>query len=172
MRRLLALLIPLAGCTSAVYSTSSSVASPRAPSAGGGDTELRRVFVAGLTSPAGGSTSNGHAAARSFARGRAMVEIRPDSSVQYRLDISNPAAEVFTGATVHRRVANGVGPAVIALFADATINEREIEVRGTGVVLDPKGWSAVEELRSSPGSFVIVVRSRRVVGASLTGTIE
>ena len=94
MRVALLVLIPLAGCLDAA---SGNVPNVPAPTASTGEVALRRVFSTGLTAPPGDKKSGG---ARTFARGRVELKLRRDSTLEYHLNVYNPAAENFTAASM------------------------------------------------------------------------
>ena len=170
MRRLILLLIPLAGCLDAA--ATGNVANLPAPTAAAGRApELRRVFSTGLT--AAEASKEGERRARSFARGRVELKVKRGSTLEYHLNVYNPARENFTAAHIYRIGRDGApGPAVVALFAGASMRDKYIQVRGTGVLMDPAGPAVIEELRSNPGAFYVSLRTSQDPQGALRGTIH
>ena len=166
MRVALLLLIPLAGCLDAA---TGDVANMPAPTASvPGEAQLRRVFSTGLTATAVDRKSNGPS--RTFARGRVELKLRRDSTLEYHLNVYNPGAENFTAAHVYR--VGKPGPPVVTLFTGASLKDKYIQVRGTGVLIDPIGKPLLEELRANPGNFYVSVRTVREPQGALRGTIQ
>ena len=128
---------------------------------------MRRVFSTGLTAPV---DRKGASAARTFARGRVELKLRRDSTLEYHLNVYNPGAENFTAAHLYR--AGKVGPPVVTLFTNASLKDKYIQVRGTGVLIDPVGKSLLDELRANPSAFYVSVRTTREPQGALRGTIQ
>jgi hypothetical protein len=164
MRVALLLLIPIAGCLDA---STGNVPNVPAPTVSTGEVALRRVFSTGLTAPSGDRKSG---AARSFARGRVELKLRRDSTLEYHLNVYNPGGDDFTAAHVYRVGRNG--PPVVTLFTGASLKEKYIQVRGTGVLVDPVGKPLLDELRANPGAFYVSLRTTREPEGALTGTIQ
>ena len=164
MRVALLLLIPLAGCLDAA---TGNVPNVPAPTASTGEVALRRVFSTGLTAPSGDKKSGG---ARTFARGRVDLKLRKDSTLEYHLNVYNPGVENFTGAHIYR--AGRAGPPVVTLFTNASLKDKYIQVRGTGVLIDPIGKPLLEELRANPTAFYVSLRTTREPQEALRGTIQ
>ena len=170
MRSLILLLIPLAGCLDAA-ATGNVTNLPAPTAAAGRTTELRRVFSTGLTARAG--SSSGESRARTFARGRVELKVKRDGTLEYHLNVFNPARENFTAAHIYRVERNGAaGPAVAALFSGASMRDKYIQVRGTGVLMDPSGPAVLEELRANPAAFYVSIRSAQDPQGALRGTIH
>lgn len=129
---------------------------------------MRRVFSTGLTATAV-DRKNG-TTARTFARGRVELKLRRDSTLEYHLNVYNPGAENFTAAHVYR--VGKAGPPVVTLFAGASLKDKYIQVRGTGVLIDPVGKSLLDELRANPAAFYVSVRTTREPQGALRGTIQ
>jgi len=164
MRVALLLLIPLAGCLDAA---SGNVPNVPAPTASTGEVALRRVFSTGLTAPPSDKKNSG---ARTFARGRVELKLRRDSTLEYHLNVYNPGGDNFTAAQVYR--VGRAGPPVVTLFTGASLKDKYIQVRGTGVLIDPAGKPLLDELRANPGAFYVSVRTTREPEGALTGTIQ
>ena len=64
------------------------------------------------------------------------------------------------------------GPPVVTLFTGASLKEKYIQVRGTGVLVDPVGKPLLDELRANPGAFYVSLRTTREPEGALTGTIQ
>jgi len=165
MRVALLLLIPLAGCLDAATGDVANVPAPTASVPG--ETAMRRVFSTGLTATAV-DRKNGES--RTFARGRVELKLRRDSTLEYHLNVYNPGAENFTAAHVYR--AGKAGPPVVTLFTNASLKDKYIQVRGTGVLIDPVGKSLLDELRANPSAFYVSVRTAREPQGALRGTIQ
>ena len=129
---------------------------------------MRRVFSTGLTAPVADRKNGG--TARTFARGRVELKLRRDSTLEYHLNVYNPGAENFTAAHLYR--AGKAGPPVVTLFTGATLKDKYIQVRGTGVLIDPVGKSLLDELRANPSGFYVSVRTTREPQGALRGTIQ
>lgn len=166
MRVALLLLIPLAGCLDVATGNVANLPAPTASVPG--EAKMRRVFSTGLTAPA--PTRSGADARRSFARGRVELKLRRDSTLEYHLNVYNPAGEDFTAAHIYR-VGKAAAP-VVTLFSGATLRDKYIQVRGTGVLVDPVGLPLLEELRSNPSAFYVSVRTARQPQGALRGTIQ
>jgi hypothetical protein len=165
MRVALLLLIPLAGCLDAATGNVANVPAPTASVAG--EVAMRRVFSTGLTAPTGDKKSGG---SRTFARGRVELKLRRDSTLEYHLNVYNPGGDNFTGAHVYR--VGHPGPPVVTLFTGASLKDKYIQVRGTGVLIDPVGKPVLEELRANPGNFYVSLRTTREPQGALRGTIQ
>jgi len=167
MRLALLLLIPLAGCLDAATGDVANIPAPT--SSVPGEQAMRRVFSTGLT--AAPADKKGTASgSRTFARGRVELKLRRDSTLEYHLNLYNPAAENFTAAHVYR--VGRPGPPVVTLFTGASLKDKYIQVRGTGILIDPVGKSLLDELRSNPGAFYVSVRTAREPQGALRGTIQ
>ena len=165
MRVALLLLIPLAGCLDAATGEVANVPVPTASVPG--ETGMRRVFSTGLTAPPSDKKNSG---ARTFARGRVELKLRRDSTLEYHLNVYNPGGDNFTAAQVYR--VGHAGPPVVTLFTGASLKDKYIQVRGTGVLIDPAGKPLLDELRANPGAFYVSVRTTREPEGALTGTIQ
>jgi hypothetical protein len=167
MRAALLLLIPLTtGCLDAA---TGNVANMPAPTASvPGDAAARRVFSSALSAPAGDRKKS--ATTRSFARGRVELKVRRDSTLEYHLNVYNPSGENFTAAQIYRAARSG--PPVVTLFAGASLRDKYIQVRGTGVVGDPGGAPLLDELRANPGGFYVSLRTTREPQGALRGTVQ
>lgn len=131
---------------------------------------MRRVFSSGLTVPSVGRKSSG---ARTFARGRVELKVRRDSTLEYHLNVYNPGRENFTAAHIYRAERGGrVAPPVVTLFTGATLRDKYIQVRGTGVLIDPSGAPILEEMRANPAAFYVSLRTTREPQGALRGTIQ
>jgi len=169
MRRTLLLLISLTGCLDAATGNVANVPAPTA--AVPREAAVRRVFSTGLVAPVANGKST--RVQRTFARGRVELKLRRDSTLEYHLNVYNPASETFTAAHVYRTERTGrQGPAVVTLFAGATLRDKYIQVRGTGVLIDPAGTTLLEELRANPGGFYVSLRTTREPQGALRGTIQ
>lgn len=166
MRVAFLLLIPLVGCLDAATGDVANIPAPT--SSVPGEAAMRRVFSTGLTATAVDRKASG--ASRSFARGRVELKLRRDSTLEYHLNVYNPAAENFTAAHVYR--VGRAGPPVVTLFTGASLKDKYIQVRGTGVLIDPVGKSLLDELRTNPGAFYVSVRTTREPQGALRGTIQ
>jgi hypothetical protein len=166
MRVALLLLIPLAGCLDAATGDVANIPAPTASVPG--ESGMRRVFSTGLTATAVDRRNGG--ASRTFARGRVELKLRRDSTLEYHLNVFNPGAENFTAAHVYR--AGRDGPPVVTLFTGASLKDKYIQVRGTGILIDPVGKSLLDELRANPGAFYVSVRTAREPKGALRGTIQ
>jgi hypothetical protein len=164
MRVALLLLIPLAGCLDAATGNVANVPAPTASVPG--EAAMRRVFSTGLTVPAGDKKSG----KATFARGRVELKLRRDSTLEYHLNVYNPGGDNFTAAHLYR--AGRAGPPVVTLFTGASLKDKYIQVRGTGVLVDPVGKSLLDELRANPGSFYVSLRTTREPQGALRGTIQ
>ena len=166
MRAALLLLIPLAGCLDAATGNVANIPAPTAsvPAEAGG----KRVFSSPLAAPTTDRKSSG--TPRSFARGRVELKLRRDSTLEYHLNVYNPAAENFTAAHIFR--SGRAGPPVVTLFTGASLRDKYIQVRGTGVLIDPVGSPLLDELRANPGSFYVSLRTTREPQGALRGTIQ
>ena len=110
----------------------------------------------------------------SYARGKLRVELRKDGSVEYRLSLYNPGRETFTSAHIIR-AHNGDGAAgtpVVTLFSSASLTDRYVDVRGTGIVLELDQGELLEELRREPGAFFVNVRSTKHPAGALRGQVQ
>jgi hypothetical protein len=166
MRAALLLLIPLTACLDA---TTGNVANAPAPTAAGPrEAAARRVFSSGLAAPT--TDRKGSSTQRSFARGRVELKLRKDSTLEYHLNVYNPATENFTAAHIYRTGRSG--PPVVTLFANASLKDKYIQVRGTGVLIDPVGKPLLEELRANPTAFYVSLRTTREPQGALLGTIQ
>lgn len=168
MRLAVLLLIPLAGCLDAA---TGNVANMPAPTASvPRNAEMRRVFSTGLTAPTGERRSS---ASRTFARGRVELKVRRDSTLEYHLNIYNPGRDNFTAAHIYRVERNGrSGPPVVTLFSGATLRDKYIQVRGTGVLIESSGGALLDELRANPAAFYVSLRTAREPQGALRGTIQ
>src|SRR5687768_15937803 len=166
MRAVLLLLIPLTGCLDAVSGNVANVPAPTA--AVPRESAARRVFSTGLTAPTAGRKNA--APSRTFARGRVELKLRRDSTLEYHLNVYNPATENFTAAHIYRSGRSGAP--VVTLFANASLKDKYIQVRGTGILIDPVGKPVLEELRANPGAFYISLRTTREPQGALLGTIQ
>ena len=166
MRAALFLLIPLAGCLDAATGNVANIPAPTASVPG--DAGLRRIFSSGLTAPTTDRKSSG--TPRSFARGRVELKMRRDSTLEYHLNVYNPAGENFTAAHIFR--SGRAGAPVVTLFTGASLRDKYIQVRGTGVLIDPVGTPLLDELRASPTSFYVSLRTTREPQGALRGTIQ
>jgi hypothetical protein len=171
MRLGVLLLISLTGCLDAATGNVANVPAPTA--AGPRDAAMRRVFSTGLTAPAANRKRTGAAARTTFARGRVELKLRRDSTLEYHLNVYNPGAEDFTAAHVYRtgRTA-AAGSPVVVLFTGASLRDKYIQVRGTGVLIDPAGTTFLDELRSNPSGFYVSLRTTREPQGALRGTIQ
>ena len=167
MRAAFLLLIPLAGCLDAATGNVANVPAPTASVPR--EANARRVFSTGLTAPAPDKKANANAV-RSFARGRVELKLRKDSTLEYHLNVYNPGAENFTGAHIFR--AGRSGAPVVTLFTGASLKDKYIQVRGTGVLIDPVGKPLLDELRANPSAFYISLRTTREPQGALRGTIQ
>ena len=113
MRAALLLLIPLTACLDAATGNVGNAPAPTA--AGPREAAARRVFSTGLTAPA--ADRKGASAQRSFARGRVELKLRKDTTLEYHLNLTNPATENFPAAHISR--SGPSGPPVVKLFAGA-----------------------------------------------------
>ena len=165
MRAALLLLIPVTACLDAATGNVANMPAPTAavPKESG----ARRVFSTGLTAPA--SDRKG-AQVRSFARGRVELKLRKDSTLEYHLNVYNPGTENFTAAHIYR--SGRAGPPVVTLFAGAALKDKYIQVRGTGILVDPLGKPLLEELRANPAGFYVSLRTTREPQGALRGTIQ
>ena len=162
---LLLLVLPLTACLDAA---TGDVANAPAPTAAGGrEVAARRVFSTGLTAP---TADRKGSAARTFARGRVELKLRKDSTLEYHLNVYNPATETFTAAQIYR--SGRSGPPVVTLFAGASLKDKYIQVRGTGILVDPLGKPLLEELRANPTAFYVSLRTTRQPQGALLGTIQ
>lgn len=166
MRAALLLLIPLTACLDAATGNVANVPAPTG--AVPREVSARRVFSTGLT--AATAEKNGSTAARTFARGRVELKLRKDSTLEYHLNVYNPGVENFTGAHIYR--AGRAGPPVVTLFTNASLKDKYIQVRGTGVLIDPIGKPLLEELRANPTAFYVSLRTTREPQGALRGTIQ
>ena len=108
--------------------------------------------------------------AKHVARGRVELKLKRDSTLEYHLNVYNPAAESFTAAHIYRS-GNSATP-VVTLFAGTSLRDKYIQVRGTGVLTDPAGRPLLEELRSNPAGFYVSLRTTREPQGALRGTIQ
>ena len=166
MRAALLFLIPLAGCLDAATGNVANVPAPTASVPR--EAAARRVFSTGLTAPA--ADKNSGSAVRSFARGRVELKLRRDSTLEYHLNVYNPGSENFTAAHIFRT--GRAGSPVVTLFAGASLRDKYIQVRGTGVLMDPAGRPVLEELRANPARFYVSLRTTREPQGALRGTIQ
>jgi hypothetical protein len=166
MRAALFLLIPLAGCLDAATGNLANVPAPTASVPR--EAAARRVFSTGLTAPT--SDKKTGSSRRTFARGRVELKLRRDSTLEYHLNVYNPGAENFTAAHIYR--SGRAGPPIVTLFAGASLKDKYIQVRGTGVLMDPIGPPVLEELRANPGGFYVSLRTTREPQGALRGTIQ
>jgi len=166
MRATFLLLIPLAGCLDAATGNVGNAPAPTAsvPREAG----ARRNFSTGLTAPA--VDKKGANTVRSFARGRVELKLRRDSTLEYHLNVFNPGAENFTAAHIFR--SGRSGPPVVTLFAGAALRDKYIQVRGTGILIDPIGHPLLDELRANPAGFYVSLRTTREPQGALRGTIQ
>ena len=110
MRAVFLLLIPLTGCLDAA---TGNVANAPAPTATvPREASARRVFSTGLTAATADKKTGGN---RSFARGRVELKLKRDSTLEYHLNVYNPAAESFTAAHIYRSGSSATP--VVTLFA-------------------------------------------------------
>jgi hypothetical protein len=163
---LLLLLIPLAGCLDAATGNVANVPAPTASVPR--EAAARRIFSTGLTAPA--ADKNSGKTVHSFARGHVELKVRRDSTLEYHLNVFNPGAESFTAAHIYRNGRNG--PPVFTLFTGATLRDKYIQVRGTGVLIDPIGRPLLDELRANPAGFYVSLRTTREPQGALRGTIQ
>jgi hypothetical protein len=98
------------------------------------------------------------------------LKLRKDSTLEYHLNVYNPAAENFTGAHIFR-TGRSSAP-VVTLFTGASLKDKYIQVRGTGILIDPVGKPLLDELRANPGGFYISLRTTREPQGALRGTIQ
>ena len=166
MRAVLLLLIPLTGCLDVATGNVANVPAPTASVPR--EAAARRVFSTGLTAPAAEKKPGG--ATRSFARGRVEFKLRRDSTLEYHLNVYNPASENFTGAHIYRTGTSGTP--VVTLFSGASLRDKYIQVRGTGVLVDAVGRPLLEELRANPAGFYVSLRTTREPEGALRGTIQ
>ena len=165
MRAALLLLIPLTACLDAATGT---VANAPAPTAGAArEAAPRRVFSSGLTVP---TADRKPSTPRTFARGTVQLKLRKDTTLEYHLNVFNPGTETFTAAHIYR--SGRSGSPVVTLFTAATLKDKYIQVRGTGILLDPVGKSLLEELRANPNAFYVSLRTTREPQGALLGTIQ
>ena len=166
MRASLLLLIPLTGCLDAATGNVANVPAPTASVPR--EAAARRVFSTGLTAPA--ADKKGESKVRTFARGRVELKLRRDSTLEYHLNVYNPGGDNFTAAHVYR--VGRAGPPVVTLFTGASLKDKYIQVRGTGVLIDPAGTPLLDELRANPGAFYVSLGTTREPEGALTGTIQ
>jgi hypothetical protein len=167
MRVAFLLLIPLAGCLDAATGNVANIPAPTASVPGEGG--LRRVFSSPLTVPPAGARKDAKTP-RTFARGRVELKLRRDSTLEYHLNVYNPSGENFTAAHIFR-AGSGAAPA-ITLFAGASLRDKYIQVRGTGVLVDPVGTPLLDDLRANPGSYYVSLRTAREPQGALRGPIQ
>jgi hypothetical protein len=168
MRLAVLLLIPLTGCLDAATGNVANIPAPTASVPR--DAGMRRVFSTGLTAPTGERRTSG---SRTFARGRVELKVRKDSTLEYHLNIYNPGRDNFTAAHIYRAERNGrSGPPVVTLFSGATLRDKYIQVRGTGVLIDTAGEAVLDELRANPAAFYVSLRTTREPQGALRGTIQ
>jgi hypothetical protein len=167
MRVVLFLLIPLTGCLDAATGNVVNVPAPTASVPR--EASARRVFSTGLTAPAADKKTG---SSRSFARGRVELKLRRDSTLEYHLNVYNPAAESFTAAHIYRSGTSATP--VVTLFAGTSLRDKYIQVRGTGVLTDtdPASRPLLEELRANPAGFYVSLRTTREPQGALRGTIH
>lgn len=162
------LLIPVVGCLDAATGNVANIPAPTASVPR--DAGMRRVFSSALTVPSAEKKSGG---SRTFARGRVELKVRRDSTLEYHLNVYNPGADNFTAAHIYRAERNGrTGPPVVTLFTGATLRDKYIQVRGTGVVIDPVGAPLLDELRANPAAFFVSLRTAREPQGALRGPIQ
>ena len=166
MRAALLLLVPLTACLDAATGNVGNAPAPTAVAAR--ESAARRVFSTGLTAPT--ADRKGASSQRTFARGRVVLKLRKDTTLEYHLNLNNPATENFTAAHIYR--SGRSGPPVVTLFAGASLKDKYIQVRGTGVLMDPAGKPILEELRANPGAFYVSLRTAREPQGALLGTIQ
>lgn len=175
------LLVPLLFCAACISARarSAAVAVPAtAGSASRADVELPRALSAELEprearAVHGGDDSEGVSDDdATFASGRIRLEVQRDGSVEYRLSVYNPGLETITAAHVLRAQGSDAGTPVVTLFSSATMRDRYLDVRGTALVLELDGAALLEEMRRSPSSFFVNVRSTARPGGTLRGTMH
>jgi hypothetical protein len=173
------LVVPLLVCAACVPSRarSGAVAIPAASNDAVHDgAELPRLLSAELGPREGSGAGDGNGAAAdddaSFASGRLRLEVQRDGSVEYRMSVYNPGLETITAAHVLRAQGNDAGTPVVTLFSSATMRDRYLDVRGTALVLELDGAALLEEMRRSPSSFFVNVRSTARPGGTLRGTMH
>jgi hypothetical protein len=175
MRRLAAsLTLVVCGCTSPpnrelMTSEVTPARVDRAPAPA--TTELPRIMTATLE-PVPRSATAGSGGSRSFATGRMRVEVRPDGTVQYWLSLYNPALENVTAARILRGTGDRADAASLVLFSSATMRNKYIDVRGTAMITDPAGPGVLDELRTRPRDFRVLVTTDREPRGALRGTIQ
>jgi hypothetical protein len=98
------------------------------------------------------------------------LKVRRDSTLEYHLNVYNPSGENFTAAQIYRAARSG--PPVVTLFAGASLRDKYIQVRGTGVLSDPGAVPLLEELRANPGGFYVSLRTTRQPQGALRGTVQ
>lgn len=169
MRRAVVLLIPTLACFDA---TTGEVANAPVPTAAPARVlEARRVFSTGLT--ATGDARRAGASPKTFARGRVELKVRKDGTLEYHLNVYNPANENFTAAQIFREDPRGrATPPVVTLFSGASVKDKYIQVRGTAMIVDPAGSAVIDELRASPGRFYVSLRTSQEPRGALRGTIH
>ena len=159
--------------TPAVRSASTAAAVP-VQFGGSADTdEMSRTLSVELE-PRGTTVRETLAQPPSYARGKLRVELRKDGTVEYRLSLYNPGRETFTSAHIIR-AHNGDGAAgtpVVTLFSSASLADRYVDVRGTGIVLELDQAEFLEELRREPGAFFVNVRSTKHPSGALRGRVQ
>lgn len=165
MRAALLFLIPLTACLDAATGNVGNAPAPTA--ANSREASARRVFSTGLVAPAADRKGRGQ---RTFARGRVELKLRKDSTLEYHLNVYNPGTETFTAAHIYR--SGRAGPPVVTLFAAASLKDKYIQVRGTGILIDPIGKPLLEELRANPAAFYVSLRTAREPQGALLGTIQ
>jgi hypothetical protein len=101
------------------------------------------------------------------------LKLRRDSTLEYHLNVYNPGGENFTAAHIYRSGRTGTsGSPVVVLFTGASLRDKYIQVRGTGVLIDPGGTPLLDELRANPPGFYVSLRTTREPQGALRGTIQ
>jgi hypothetical protein len=98
------------------------------------------------------------------------LKVRKDSTLEYHLNVYNPSGENFTAALIYR--AGPAGAPVVTLFNGASLKDKYIQVRGTGVLVDPVGAPLLDELRANPANFYVSLRTTREPQGALRGPIQ
>ena len=167
MRAALLLLIPLTGCLDAATGNVANVPAPTASVPR--EAAARRVFSTGLTAPA--ADRKGGTTLRSFARGRVELKLRRDSTLEYHLNVYNPAAENFTAAHIYRE-----RPARAARWSRCSPARRSrtstFRCAAPASSSIPSGSRCSRSSARTPAGFYVSLRTTREPQGALRGTIQ
>ncbi len=111
-------------------------------------------------------------ASTSDASGRAMIKVRNDGTIRYKIMIRNPGdageRETFTMAHIHVAPVGEPGPVVVTLFTGEELSGKRIRQRGTGQASDD--FSAAD-LCANPEAYYVNAHSTENPAGAVRGQL-